>query len=501
MAKTASGFVPPFHFDRKLLVPLHRQICDQLRAQILTGRIMPGTRLPSTRTLSREWRLSRNTVLNSFEQLLAEGYLEGKVGAGTWVTRSISADLLRRRAPAATARKAPARLADLPRSLVRLTAWRLVNRGERGGAFHVGVPDITEFPRVTWARIVSRVSKLNRFDLFGYGNPAGYRPLREAVSRYLKLSRSVNCDPEQVFIFSGSQQALYITTQLLVRKRDRVWMEEPGFPGAVAALSATGAILVPVPVDRDGMMVSLGARQAPSAAIAYVTPSHQFPLGTTMSLARRLALLEWAMDSRAWIIEDDYDSEYRYASRPISCLQGLDQNDRVIYMGTFSKVLFPALRIGYAVVPQQLIEPFKALRTAMDVSPPALPQAALAEFLIEGHFVRHIQRMRQIYLKRQRVLEDHIRQLAPNLLEPAGTEAGLHVTFLLPKSADDRAIFAEAAKRGVTVSPLSVHYSGRDRRAGLILGFGDVSERQIRVAVPHLVDAIHTVIPTGIRDA
>jgi GntR family transcriptional regulator/MocR family aminotransferase len=322
-----------------------------------------------------------------------------------------------------------------------------------------------------------------------YGDARGCKPFREAIAAYLTTARAVRCDPEQILVVSGSQQALELSARVLLDPGRPVWVEEPGYSGARDVLTVAGARLVPVPVDGEGLDVAAGIALSPQARAAYVTPSHQYPLGATLSASRRLQLLDWARRSGAWILEDDYDSEYRYESLPIAALQGLDQDNRVIYIGTFSKVLFPALRIGYLVVPPDLVASFVAVREAMDIFPPTLYQAALTDFINEGHFGRHLRRMRQLYRERRSALVEALGREIPEL-EVHGDQAGLHLTATLPEGFPDRRISEEAARQRLWAMPLSSCYLGEESRPGLVLGFGGVEVGEIGVGVERLKKVI-----------
>jgi GntR family transcriptional regulator/MocR family aminotransferase len=314
----------------------------------------------------------------------------------------------------------------------------------------------------------------------------GSEDFREAVAAYLRSARAVDCEAQQIMIVSGSQQALEISARVLLDPGSSVWIEEPGYRLTRYALAMAGCRLIPVPVDQEGLDVAAGMRRGPRARAAYVTPSHQYPLGATMSASRRLQLLDWAQSSGAWIIEDDYDSEYRYESMPIASLQGLDRNARVIYIGTFSKTLFPSLRVGYMVIPADLVDRFLAVRHAMDIYPPHLYQAVLTDFLTEGHFSRHIRRTRLLYRERRKVLIETIRSEFGTRLDVLGGEAGLHLVVTLPKGVADKEISARAARENLWLWPLSPCYLGKTARQGLILGFGNTNTAQIPEAVRRL---------------
>jgi len=326
--------------------------------------------------------------------------------------------------------------------------------------------------------------------LLGYGEPRGYAPLRRAVASYLGLSRAVRCTPEQVIVVDGAQMAFDLIARVLLDPGDVAWVEEPGYPGARAALSAAGARLVYVPVDPEGLDVAAGAGLEPRARLVYVTPSHQFPLGMTMSLPRRLALLDWASRAGAWVVEDDFDSEYRYEGRPLAALQGLDREGRVVYVGTFSKVLFPSLRLGYVVAPPSLVDAFVAARSVAGRHSPSVEQAILTDFIEEGHFGRHIRRMRTLYRERQTVLVEALRREAGGLLEVEPPETGIHLAAWLGEGLDDREVSREAAARGVQARPMSGFYAGSPGRPGLELGYAAFNEEEIRRGAAQLASAL-----------
>jgi GntR family transcriptional regulator / MocR family aminotransferase len=377
MPKRSTGvIVSGIILDRDGPIPLHRQLYEGLRQAILTRRLSPGVRLPSTRMLASELGLSRYTVVDAFRQLCAEGYLEGKVGAGTCVARTVPDQLLHPFLPATSAsvsiRERRPRSHRSERQMALGTPFLATRLGQQrySQPFQVGVPALDAFPGDLWARLVARQARTMSTSMRGYQYPAGYEPLRRAIASYLATARGVNCAVEQVIVVNGSQQGIALTAQVLLNPGEVVWMEDPGYPGAKGALLGAGARLMPVPIDAEGLDLEAGTARGPEARLAFVTPSHQCPLGVTMSLKRRLALLGWAREAGAWVIEDDYDSEYRYVGRPLAALQGLDTAGRVIYSGTFSKVLFPALRLGYLVVPRDLIEAFVTARLFADMHPP-----------------------------------------------------------------------------------------------------------------------------------
>jgi GntR family transcriptional regulator/MocR family aminotransferase len=481
---------PTLTLDPQAGEALHRQLYDRLRDSVLAGALPPGTRLASTRTMAHELGVSRNTVMTAFNQLLAEGYLQGRTGSGTYVTRTLPDDALRARRATPAVERAPrgrgvsgrgARLIATPVSVVRPAA---------PAAFRVGLPAVDEFPLELWSRLLARTWRDATFSLLGYGDPAGHLPLRTAIAEHLAVARGVRCAAEQVVIVSGSQQALDLVSRVLLDPGDRVWIEDPGYPGARAALAGAEATIVPVPVDGEGLDVEAGVARAPDAAMAYVTPSHQYPLGVTMSLARRLALLEWARTAGAWVLEDDYDSEYRYAGRPIAALQGLDADGRVIYMGTFSKVMLPSLRLGYLVLPPDVVDAFVAARAVSDRHSPTIDQVAMTEFITEGHFERHIRRMRMLYADRQAALLDAARRHLDGVLDLRPDPAGMHIVARLAAGADDAALSLRAREHRVEAQPLSSYYLSEAPIPGFALGYAAVPERSARAAVVRLAQAL-----------
>lgn len=483
MKRVASGLVPVIALNRKAPVPLHRQIYDAYRAAIVGGRLRPGQRVPSTRVLASEIHVSRFPVLNAYAQLLAEGYFESRVGAGTVISSSLP-DQLTSSAPADPER---APLPSGPRNIAkRIAAMRRPVRfpwAQIWGAFRVGQVAFDQFPMHVWSSLVARSCRRTNPQSAHYGDQMGSMPLRETIANYLKTARSLRCEPEQVMIVAGSQQALEISARVLLDPGSRVWVEEPCYRMAREVLALTGGQAVPVPVDEEGLNVAQGIKLCRKVRAAFVTPSHQFPLGVTMSAARRLQLIEWAQSSGAWILEDDYDSEFRYESMPIASLQGLDHNSRVIYIGTFSKVLFPALRLGYVVVPADLVDRFHAVRRLLDLGPATLYQDVLTDFIREGHFARHIRRMRVHYGELRSVLVDCLKRELGNQVEVLGGEAGMHVTLTLTGRGRDKEISERAARQNISLWPLSPSYMSNAVRQGFILGFGAIQQGEIPMAV------------------
>lgn len=472
-------------------VPLYRQLYEGIREAILSQQFSPGQRLPSTRTVASELGISRHTVVEAFLQLLAEGYIEGKIGSGTYVTRTLPEEHSHPLRPSrADAVCVPQRRPHSSRSTIQMQlGWHLLlsrrAQDRYGPAFQVGVPALDAFPGDLWGRLVARHGRDMSARRLDYLDPAGYRPLREAIAAYLGMARGVHCTAEQVIVVSGSQQGVGLSAQVLLNPGDAVWVEEPGYFGAKGALLGAGVRLVPVPLDSEGLNVEAGKARCPAARLAYVTPSHQFPLGITMSLRRRLALLAWAQEADAWILEDDYDSEYRYVGKPLTALQGLDNTGRVLYAGTFSKVLFPALRLGYLVVPDDLVDAFVASRLFMDMHPPWVEQVVLAEFMAQGHFARHIRRMRVLYAERQAALVEAAQPLA-GLLEVRPAEAGMHLLGWLPAGSDDVALAHVAEQYQVSTRPLSRFFLEPSALRALLLGYAAVPIPAIQEGIRRL---------------
>jgi len=465
----ASATLAATRLDPTAWVPLHRQIFAALRDDILAGRLQPGQRLESSRRLASHLGVSRNTVLEAFDQLMAEGYLVASRGSGTFVSEALSG---RPRPPAQHPVNSPPQgePPSLSASGQRLSHLADAQRSTELRPFQGGVAALDARPLALWRKVGARaLAALQPSDL-GYGDPRGYAPLRAALADLLWSSRGVQCEPDQIFVVGGSQQALDLAGRVLLDAGDAVWVEDPGYLGTRAALAAPGARLFPLPLDGDGLVVEEGMRRAPNARLACVTPSHQYPLGTVMGVARRLQLLAWARDAGAWILEDDYDSEFRYSGRPLPALKSLDESERVLYVGTFSKVLFPALRLGYLVVPRPLVRSFTGARFCSGRQAPIGDQATVCRFLVEGHLARHLRRMRVLYRERQHWLVEAASRLADRL-ELAPSEAGMHLVGWLPEHADDRVIAERATRVGLRIEPLSRFTLEHRVRPGLLLGY------------------------------
>ena len=496
MSKIATSLpTATISLDRSSSTALYRQLYDQLREAILSGRLSPGTRLPSTRELADDLEIARNTVLSAFEQLYAESYLERHIGDGTYVSVELPDDLLRVKSQRSARERSKSNgrpISKWGKSVSRMS----FSPGNYNGPprpFRTGTPALDAFPHKLWGRLLARRWSNSVRELLPYSDSAGYFPLRQAITSYLSTTRGVQCTPEQLIITSGSQHALEIVTRTLLEPNDRAWIEDPGFLGARATLTAAGAKLIPVPTDADGLNISAGLARCADPRLIYVTPSHQYPLGMTLSLSRRLALMKRASATGAWIIEDDYDSEFRYVGRPLAALQGLDTDQRVIYIGTLSKVLFPSIRLGYIIAPLELFDAFVGTRCLAGHQSPTLEQAVLADFISEGHFARHIRRMRTLYAERQQTLLKASKAELDGLLEINPSSTGMHVIGWLPEGVDDQTAFRAAFANGVEVTPLSAYAIKRQKRGALRLGYTGYKPREIWRATRQLATALKSL--------
>ena len=465
---------------------LFQQIYENLRQAILSNQLRSGFQLPSTRSLARDLRVSRNTVMTVYEQLIAEGYLESKLGAGTFVAKDIPTDLLKKaRAKKATkiSLERPISKRIQPYLEISYTFTSIPNKPR---AFQTGFSALDEFPIEIWTRIASRRLRTMPKNRLDYCEPSGYQPLREEIAGYLAASRGVRCEANQIIITAGSQQALDLSARVLLDADDEVWIEDPNYIGAKGALLGAGAKLKYVPLDAEGLSVEIGKKISPKAKLVYVTPSHQFPLGVVMNLSRRLELLEWANQNSAWIIEDDYDSEFRYQGKPLMALQGLDNENRVIYVGTFSKVLFPSLRLGYLVVPNDLVEVFSKTLSFISNHSPMPEQVVLTDFIREGHFGRHIRRMRNFYAERQQILINAINSELSEYLEVKDDVAGMHLIAWLKNGLSDKKLAEKALNFGVYTPPLSFYCSQTNLPDAFLLGYTGIGSDEILSGVKNL---------------
>ncbi len=470
---------------------LWRWLTDELRKAILTGRLKRGMRLPSSRELARQCECSRGTVVTAYNYLLEEGYVEMQRGAGTFVagtlpdallsTRQTAIQLPRRPLPSHLSKRGQITIehvSPLPLSL------------SFGKAFRAYEPAIDLFPTHIWSRIAGRVIRHAPRSLYGQGDARGYAPLRKAIAEYVGSARGVRCEPDQVVITAGAQQALDLVARLLLDPGDAVWIEDPGYPGASRVFKSWGARVVPVPVDDQGIRIDAAPAQRKNAKLIYTTPANQFPLGVTMSLPRRLQLLKRAKDMGAWIVEDEFDAEYRYFGRPVPALQSLDQSGAVIYVGTFTKMLFNSLRLGFLVLPVQLVEAFAAVRFLVDRHSPTLDQAVLAEFIFEGHFAHHVRRMRQVYSERINVLVEAAQSRLGDRLNVEPVATGMRTIGWLIKGQRDQTVAARACSQGLEVVAISRYALQNVPPPGLLLGFAGSAPTELRRGVEVLANVL-----------
>ncbi|MBW4555967.1 MAG: PLP-dependent aminotransferase family protein [Trichormus sp. ATA11-4-KO1] len=468
--------------DSNSPLPLHQQLYQELRQAIFNGRLSPGVRIPSTRSLAKSLSISRTTVTQSYEQLLSEGYLTTVLGSGTFVCAQLPDDLLHS-TPIASSQiitRPPVKLNRYGQVLSKTEDLPRIPAPNTPINFRYGQPAIDQFPLKLWRRLLSRYFYKDLSWLDYSTQPLGYQPLREAIARYLSSSRAVKCEADQVLIVNGTQQALDLIVRLLIEPGDIIAMEDPGYMSARLIFQTQGAELLPITVDESGLMVKelVNSTKKP-ILLVYVTPSHQFPTGAILSLPRRLELLAWAQQTGGLIIEDDYDSEYRYGDRPIPALQGLDRSDSVLYIGTFSKVLFPGLRIGYLVLPKNLVALFARAKWLSDRHLPILEQQALADFITEGHLERHIRKMRSLYERRCQVLVQALNVYLGKKATILGEKAGIHLMVKLHSHLSDEEIIQYATQMGVGIMSAKPQYLQPHSTGEFIFGYGELTEQQL----------------------
>jgi GntR family transcriptional regulator / MocR family aminotransferase len=476
-----------WHVDRASRTPIFRQIYNEIRAAILARWLAPGAKLPSTRTLAIELGVARASVVTAYEQLLAEGYLDGKIGSGTYVGADLPEPPQRRKPQRAKAAAPTPLLSPQARAFAAIAEHAIENDDR----------PFTTARALVDARTIEILQKLTQqafrsFDPLhrGYSDARGLFDLRQAICDYLGAARGVRAVPEQIIITSGTQHGIDIAMRVLLSPGDEVWIEDPGYPMTRAALESAGMRLRPVPVDAQGIDVRAGLRIAPNARAAFITPSHQFPLGIMLSMARRLELLAWAREAASFIIEDDYHSEYRYAGRPLAALQGLDDADRVIYVGTFNKVIFPGLRLGYLVVPQPLVASFIGARFLLDRQAPTLTQIIVAEFMRQGFFAAHVRRMRLLYRDRRDFLVAELQARLGETIDVTAPEQGMQLVAYLRDGRADVPLETALRAQGIIVRALSRMYRKAPPRQGFLLGFTGFTPQTIKPAVARLAKVV-----------
>lgn len=478
MAKRTRGaLLPPTGAGR----PRRRDIYRILRSAVLDGVLVPGERLPSSRQAGSDYGVSRGLIEEVYGQLSLEGFLRRTVGSGTFVSEGAT-----RLSTPARGRKRARRSPAPSRRGLALAASAACREPDMLCPFNAGVADAGEFPWRVWHRLQARASRELGRRAFDFADPRGLPELRAAIARYLAQFRGLRCRASQVIVFNSAQQALYALAALLLDRGDTAWMEDPGYPGAREALRLAGAEVVSVPVDEEGLRVEVGVRRAPRARLAYVTPAHQYPMGVALSLDRRVALLDWAAKTDAWVVEDDYDGEFRYAGQPLTTLHSLDPGARVLYIGTLSKAMFVSLRLAYAVVPEDLVEPLANIRTHLDGFSPALPQMTTSLFMDEGRFASHLRRMRGIYGSRRAELVEGLAPLAAEGWSWPDNPAGLHLLVRHPTA---RLVRGVVSASSLDLARLGPYRSLPARGDGLFLRFGGLDAATLRAGLGDLLTA------------
>jgi GntR family transcriptional regulator/MocR family aminotransferase len=490
--------VVPINLDRAGSVPLFRQLYIALRDAILSGQLVAGARLPATRTMATSLDVARNTVIAAYEQLRVEGYLEGRVGSGTVVARDLPVDYPMVGGPAqreqSTAKSEPPYKRNRQLTAQALAALSFIGRTPRrgDGAFEVDTPALDALPLETLRRLLTPKLRSDFRRLLTASNPAGIEPLRHAIAEWARASRGIACSAGQVVVTAGGQHGVDLVARALLDSGDVACVEDPGDPFVRTLLGAHGAKVVGIPVDDEGMVVNKLPRTGPAPRLVHLTPSNHFPLGGTLPMGRRVALLNWAQQSGAILLEDDCDSEFRYSSRPLAALKALDVTDNVIYVGTFSRILLPSLRLGYLILPDALVSPIVAIRSLTDRHPPPIEQLLVAEFMLNGHFSTHVRRMRKLYADRQQMLVTALRREFDQLFDIRPAGAGMHIIGWLPLGWSDLELARQAAERGLILRPLSPFYYRRQPRPGVMLGHAGVTSGQLRSGIRLLSQVVAT---------
>ena len=490
MSKVSKEINPAgIKLSKEFETPLYMQLYEQFRKMILTGQLRKGDRLPPSREISKELRVSRIIVSNAYEQLIIEGYLIGKTGSGTFVADKLPDSMLNTNWKQSERNKLIEEK-ESDHSKIQTYQSSTPEKGSRieVNMFQIGLPSLDAFPYKSWQQISNKVLKNMRTLHLGYEDTLGYWPLRKAIAAYLRISRAVKCEAGQVIVVTGSQQSVNLISEFILAKDEKVWMEDPGYWGAKISFQNAGAKICPAPVENDGLNIGYAIQKYGPAKLVFVTPSHQFPLGVTLSHNKRTQLLEYAHENKMWILEDDYDSEFRYEGVPLASLQGLDSNGRVIYTGTFSKVLFPGLRLAYIVLPTlEMVEDFKKIKDHRDRQSPILEQAILTKFMEDGYFLRHIRKMRLLYAQRQKILIHLLREQLGEYLSIEAAPSGLHLVCLLSDKINVEKFKQEIAKQKLTVSFISNFTLKHTMPPAIALGYSAFSKYKLETGVEKLL--------------
>lgn len=493
--RSAGSLLLSLKLDRSPGELLSEQIYLQIREFALSGHLAAGARLPATRVLAKEHGIARSTVAEAYDRLAAEGVITSRTGSGSFVSSFLGQDLtgLPGRGARAGALVAGSRRLQLSRAVESAIPQLAARIEHPRRCFTTATPDFDLFPIEKWSKVIGRTIAEGLSDQLGYPDARGLPAFRRAIASHLKINRAISCDAGQVFVFAGAQQAIHFIHSIVLEPGDTVWLEDPGAIGVRNSLITCGANVVPVPIDDEGLIVAEGLKLARRFRLAFVTPTHQHPLGVPMSLERRLQLLSTAQHADAIILEDDYDGDFYYGRHPVQALQSIDRSGRVIYIGSFSKSLFPSLRLGYAVVPAQLVDVFDKAVSAFLHGSPVQTQAAVAAFIESGQFAVHLRSMRRAYHARSEALADAADRHLKGMMQVKRTDAGLHTTGQLLIEADEAAVSAAAAEHGITLTPLSKFCIGPVKHRGFMLGFAVANEQEIRKAVRKLAPVIESV--------
>lgn len=453
-----------------------------IKELILNGQLKAGRKLPSSRTLSEMMSISRNSILFGFERLIDEGYLVTKKGSGTYVTSVIPDEVIQVKSlsPHEKTNNENSATNINPHMQMMKKIWNMTSPyAGNNMKFNIGVGCVDLFPYELWGRLLGRIWRQFRHQDWRLNEPLGFKPLRLAISEYVRTTRGLNCTDEQILIVNGTQQAMNLAAQVLLQKGDEVWLYEPGYDGALGAFTSRGAKVCPVISDKNGMDISYAIKHWPHAKMIFTSPSHQFPLGGTLSLSRRIALLDWASENKMWIFEDDYNSEFRYTAQPIQALQGLDKQQRVIYAGSFSKMMFPGFHLGFLVIPKNLVESFKIAKYYADTRTPYLEQTILAAFISEGHYARHVRRVRKACHERQQVMIKAIQWYLPEIIHAEPSDSGIHIVCWLSEEIQESYMIEQCRKVDLGAQPLSRYCQTQPTSQAILLGFAAHSPSEI----------------------